>query len=55
MIEYANLPCKTPIEMSPLSPFQISLSPGCGDERVADDGDSDAPAADHWMQVLRDF
>src|SRR3954463_3882115 len=39
--------CKPPIEMSPLSPFQMSLSSpdGCW-ERVTDDGDCDEPHGD---------
>src|SRR3954452_7165520 len=39
--------CRPPIEMSPLSPFQMSLSSpdGCW-ERVTDDGDCDEPHGD---------
>src|SRR5215210_9046304 len=43
----ANAPCRSPIEMSPLSPFQMSLSwPGGCWERVTDDGDCDEPHGD---------
>src|SRR5215216_2522798 len=39
--------CRPPIEMSPLSPFQMSLSsPGGCWERVTDDGDCDEPHGD---------
>src|SRR4051812_41751227 len=43
----ANDICRPPIEMSPFSPFQMSLSSpdGCW-ERVTDDGDCDEPHGD---------
>src|SRR5215207_4310643 len=43
----ANPYCRLPIEMSPLSPFQMSLSwpDGCW-ERATDDGDCDEPQRD---------
>jgi CubicO group peptidase (beta-lactamase class C family) len=44
---WENYKCRPPIEMSPLSPFQMSLSSpdGCW-ERVTDDGDCDEPHGD---------
>jgi hypothetical protein len=43
---YANYHCRTPVEMSPASPFQMSPSTDCVEELVADDGDSDEPEGD---------
>src|SRR5215207_7123378 len=45
--DYEKGVCRPPIEMSPLSPFQMSLSaPGGCWERVTDDGDCDEPHGD---------
>src|SRR5918993_223772 len=49
IVDYEKGPCRSPIEMSPLSPFQMSLSAprrgGVG-ERGSDDGDCDEPQRD---------
>jgi transposase len=44
---FCLVPCRPPIEKSPVSPFQMSLSSldGCW-ERVTDDGDCDEPQRD---------
>jgi hypothetical protein len=44
--DYANYACRTSVEMSPASPFQMSPSTDCVEELVADDGDSDEPEGD---------